>query len=72
MTSKKETARIAIPVLLFQAGADTVVKNASQNLFASRVHGCELVEIPGMKHELYMTDSEVLIPYWEKIFAFFD
>ncbi|MBQ8075880.1 MAG: alpha/beta hydrolase [Oscillospiraceae bacterium] len=72
VTSKKETARIAIPVLLFQAGADTVVKNASQNLFASRVHGCELVEIPGMKHELYMTDSEVLIPYWEKVFAFFD
>ncbi len=71
VTSKAQTAKIQIPVLLFQAGADTVVKNASQDLFASRTKGCELVRIPGMKHELYMTDSEVLIPYWEKIFAFF-
>ena len=69
--SKRQTARIRIPVLLIQAGNDTVVKNASQDLFASRTPTCELVRIPDMKHELYMTDSEVLIPYWEKIFSFF-
>ena len=69
--SVRQTSRIKIPVLLFQAGNDTVVKNASQDLFASRVPTCELVRIPDMKHELYMTDSEVLIPYWEKIFAFY-
>ena len=70
VTSKKETAKIRIPVLVIQAGNDTVVKNASQDLFASRVKGCELYRVPDMKHELYMTDSDVLIPYWEKIFAF--
>ena len=69
--SIRETSRIKIPVLLFQAGNDTVVKNASQDLFASRTPSCELVRIPNMKHELYMTDSDVLIPYWEKIFAFY-
>ena len=69
--SIRQTARIKIPVLLIQAGNDTVVKNASQDLFASRVPTCELIRIPGMKHELYMTDSDVLIPYWEKIFSFF-
>ena len=68
--SEKQIARIRIPVLLFQAGNDSVVKNDSQDLFVSRL-GCEMVKIPGMKHELYMTDSSVLIPYWEKIFAFF-
>ncbi len=68
--SKRETAKIRIPVLLCQAGNDTVVKNASQDLFASRVKGCELYRVPGMKHELYMTDSPVLIPYWEKVFSF--
>ena len=68
--SRRETAKIRIPVLLCQAGADTVVKNASQELFASRTPSCELYRVPGMKHELYMTDSPVLIPYWEKIFAF--
>lgn len=71
VTSKRQTGKIRIPVLLLQAGEDTVVKNSAQNLFASRVPTCRFSVIPGMKHELYMTDSEVLIPYWEKIFAFF-
>ena len=68
--SRHETERIRIPVLLFQAGNDTVVKNAAQTLFASRVRDCVLTTVPGMKHELYMTDSAVLIPYWERIFGF--
>ena len=70
VTSRIETAKIKIPVLLIQAGNDTVVKNASQDLFASRVKKCELYRVPDMKHELYMTDSHVLIPYWKKIFSF--
>ncbi len=68
--SENETAKIQIPVLLFQAGDDTVVVNAAQDLFASRVKDCDRIQIPGMKHELYMCDSPVLIPYWEKVFAF--
>lgn len=71
VTSKKQTARITIPVLLIQAGNDTVVKNESQDLFVSRVKDCGFYQVPGMKHELYMTDSEVLIPYWEKVFSFY-
>ena len=71
VTSKKQMAYIKAPVLLFQAGNDDVVKNASQDSFAAHVPSCELTVVPGMKHELYMTDSDVLIPYWEKIFAFF-
>lgn len=71
VTAKWQTSRVKIPVLVFQAGNDTVVKNESQDLFVSRVKGCEFCKIPGMKHELFMTDSDVLIPYWEKIFSFF-
>ncbi len=70
VTSRYQTSRIRIPVLLCQAGADDVVKNESQDLFAGRTARCELYRVPGMKHELYMTDSPVLIPYWEKVFAF--
>ena len=69
--AKRNTDRIAIPVLLFQAGNDTVVENSAQNLFVSQVRDCQFQKVPDMKHELYMTDSKVLIPYWEKIFAFF-
>ncbi len=71
VTSRKQTAKIGIPVLLFQAGADTVVRNDSQALFAHQIPGCRLQLIPDMKHELYMTDSAVLIPYWESVFRFF-
>lgn len=70
VTSKYWTGRIRIPVLLCQAGEDTVVKNSAQNLFVSRVSGCEFFRVPNMKHELYMTDSDMLIQYWERIFAF--
>lgn len=70
VTSKRETAKVRIPVLLMQAEKDTLVKNEAQDLFAARVKNCELCRIPGMKHELYMTDSPVQIPYWEKVFSF--
>ena len=71
VTSRRQSSRIKIPVLLFQAGNDTVVDNRAQQMFASRVKTCKLERIPDMKHELYMTDSDVLIPYWKKIFKFF-
>lgn len=66
-----EADMIRIPVLLFQAGADTVVKNEAQDLFADWVENCEFVKIPDMKHELYMTNMPVLKDYWEKIFSFY-
>ena len=36
----------------------------------SRVTGCEFFRMPNMKHELYMTDSEILSQYWDRIFRF--
>lgn len=71
VTSGKQTAKITIPVLLFQAGEETVVKPESQKDFASRLTDCRFERIEGVKHELYMTDSEVLIPYWKTIFEFY-
>ena len=72
VTSEFWTSRIRIPVLLRQAGNDTVVKNASQMKFLSRVPKAEFFRVPTMKHELYMTDSDMLIQYWERIFQFLD
>ena len=48
------------------------VKNASQNLFVSRVKGCEFYRVPNMKHELYMTDSDMLSQYWDRVFRFLE
>ena len=68
--SKKETAKIRIPVLLFQAGRDTYVRADAQDRFAAQVPSCERQRFPELRHELYMSDSAMLIPYWEKVFAF--
>ena len=72
VTSGFWASRIRIPVLLCQAGNDTVVRNDAQNRFVSRVTGCEFFRMPNMKHELYMTDSDMLKQYWERIFAFYE
>lgn len=68
--SRRETAKIRIPVLLFQAGQDSFVRGDAQDRFAARVPSCELVKKPALRHELYMSELSELIPYWEQIFAF--
>ena len=72
VTSPFWASRIRIPVLLCQAGNYTVVKNASQMKFLSHVPEAEFFRMPNMKHELYMTDSDMLIQYWERVFSFLD
>ena len=68
--SRRETAKIKVPVLLLQAGRDAYVRNDVQELFAARVPSCELVRYPELRHELYISDLREQVPYWEKIFAF--
>ncbi len=67
-----EIAKIRIPVLLFQAGEDTFVKNAAQDAFAAKAKTCELVKLPGLRHELYFNKGDGLREYWERIFAFYE
>ncbi|MGX8692217.1 MAG: alpha/beta fold hydrolase [Clostridia bacterium] len=70
--SKRETAKIRIPILLFQAGNDTFVKNEAQDEFASCVPSCTLQKMPGLRHELFFSDTETLKQYWGQIFAFYE
>lgn len=70
--SKRETAKIRTPILLFQAGNDAFVKNEAQDLFAARVPGCRLQKMPGLRHELYLSGTETLKDYWKRIFAFYE
>ena len=72
VTSSKQIARIRIPVLLFQAEKDVYVRNDAQDAFAEKAATCELVKLPGLRHELYMNGGEGLREYWEKIFAFYE
>ena len=71
VTAPKQIDKIRIPVLLFQAEKDAYVRNDAQDAFAARARNCELVKLPGLRHELYMNGGEGLRAYWEKIFAFY-
>ncbi len=72
VTKADRVARIQIPVLLFQAEHDTYVVNPAQDSFAAKAKNCRLVRMPGLRHELYVSDSPVLQGYWETVFAFLE
>lgn len=48
-----------IPVLLLQAGADTVVRNSAHNLFCKNNPNCQFESIEFAKHELLM-EADIL------------
>ena len=63
-------SKISCPCLLFEAENETLVKNYAINHFANTVENSTLVFVPGSKHEVYTTDNETLIPYFNTIRAF--
>lgn len=70
VTEEKNCKKVKIPVMLFQAGADDVVRNEDEDLFDKQTPSCTLVLVPGIKHEIYMAESSVLATYWNQIFDF--
>lgn len=62
--------RVKIPVLLFSADNDTLVKRKPQQEFIRRVaHGTFVTE--PAKHEIYAAGDAVLYPYLDRIFNFY-
>lgn len=70
-SQRSKIARIRIPILLFQAGDDAFVKNEAQDEFASFAPDCTLQKMPGLRHELFFSDTETLKRYWGQIFEFY-
>lgn len=61
---------VKIPVLLFSADNDTLVKRKPQQEFIRRVaHGTFVTE--PSKHEIYAAGDAVLYPYLDRIFRFY-
>lgn len=69
---KKNAAKIEAPVLLFQAGKDTLVKAAGQERFAARLKWADFVYVHDSRHEIYNAEDEVREAYLEEIFDFFE
>lgn len=69
---KKEAAKVTAPVLLFQAGKDTLVAPDSHDIFLNRIRNGRMIRVPEIRHEIYRAGNEVLAPYLREIFSFFD
>ena len=73
--SQDRAARIVVPVLLLQAGADAIVLASAQNRFAARLNdahpdSCAVVKIDGARHELFVESDTYRSPALDRILAF--
>lgn len=60
---------INLPVLLFSAERDTLVKRRPQEQFVKRLPRGKFVSVP-TKHEIYASTDQTLFPYLDKMFDF--
>lgn len=72
VVSRKQAEKAKASVLLFQAEDDRLVKAEAQDRFISRIADGRLVFVPGVRHEIYRAPNEVLQPYLEEIFRFYE
>lgn len=72
VVSRKQAEKVRASVLLFQAEYDSLVKPEPQDRFISRIADGRLVFVPGVRHEIYRAPNEVLQPYLEEIFRFYE
>ena len=63
---------VEIPVLVFQSENDTFVQPGGQNKFVNNAPNATLVFAKNAKHELYCETQEIMVPYFNTIFNFFN
>lgn len=62
--------KVKTPILLFQAGLDSLVKPKGQIRFVAKTPQTKLVVYDESKHEIYSASDEIRRDYFERIFAF--
>jgi len=65
-------AKIKTPLLLVQAGLDSIVCLPEQDAFVRQVPGAKLVRLDDAKHEIYCGHDDVLRRYLEVVLSFLD
>lgn len=71
LLNRQNCSTVQTPVLLFQADDDGFVLPKPQNRYIERIPHGELIHVPETKHEIYMSKSEVLQPYLDRILTFY-
>ena len=66
----QNAAKIKTPLLLCQAGMDTIVLLPEQERFVSQAAGAKLRRFEGAKHEIYGSDDAVMREYVPAVLSF--
>lgn len=70
--ASENVARITIPVLLFQAGNDTMVRPGGQEKFVKQCKTAEMIIVTDSKHEIYNADETIQQAFFEEIMDFYE
>lgn len=68
----KDAGRIKTPLLLCQAGQDTIVRLGPQERFVERAPGAKLVRFDAARHEIYASEDGVMREYVPTVLEFLD
>lgn len=72
MRQKGFAEEITTPLLVFGAGADTVVRTEATREFCRRLPNARYVEIGGAKHEILMERDQIRAQFWSEFDTFVD
>ena len=73
LTQAKNASKITTPTLVFQSEADTLVLPEGHYTFLEgSSDAVSLMTVPYARHELYMETNEILIPYFNAVFSFYE
>lgn len=69
---QKNAGKVNVPILLFQAGRDTMVLPEPQERFTHDSGRTRMIRYEGSKHEIFNATSEIREQYFREIFAFWE
>lgn len=69
---KENMKKINCPILIFQAENDQYVTDYGEYYFVNHVKQAKLIYVPGAKHEIFNSENNILIPYYNKVFQFYE
>ncbi len=62
--------KLTMPVILFQAGNDQIVRPGRQNSICSSAPNCQLISLAGAEHELLIESDEIRDTMFDNIYLF--
>lgn len=72
LLNNEDNNKIKTPILLLQAGKDSLVGSKGHIKFKEICENCNIIRYEKGKHDLYLETDEILFDYMNKIFDFLD